>query len=284
MGILKLTPDQTTEYCRFPIGCPVWVYSNDKLKSEAELASPFIQEGVIRSFSINMISKIESYEVKTTHSTLVVTEDQLVFGCGSTVFISSERSESNDTRVSGTVLVCAKNGENTTYTVRYTETDRVSVGYDIAADLVTYRKAEDYHAVEDEICPCCHEESMRSPDEDKTTGSIQSTLGEENIIVSTTSESPLLQGSVGKEAQRDESDKDNTASNDTHPNKKQKLAAVAPVSKKSARWPSNCSGPVRPRESPPPGEKVCIPLPLWLYKDQRSKEDLFSKCFGYHIT
>lgn len=246
MGILKLTPDQTTECCRFPIGCPVWVYSNDKLKSEAELTSPLIQEGFVLSFSIDLITKIESYEVKTNHSTLVVTEDQLAFGCGSTVFISSE---SNDTRVSGTVLVCKRNEENTTYTVRYTDTDRVSVGYDIAADLVTYRKAEDYHAVEDEICPCSHEESI-SPDEDKTTGSIQSTLGEEKIVASTTSESPLF---VGKEAQVDESEKYDTASNDTHPKKKQKVAA-------------------------------CIPLPLWLYKDQHSKEDLFGKCSGYHIT
>jgi hypothetical protein len=65
---------QLAAFLTFLLGCPVWVYSNDK-PGQADPTTLTIQEGTVPSVSINMATKVVSYEVEMRHSTLVVTED-----------------------------------------------------------------------------------------------------------------------------------------------------------------------------------------------------------------
>ena len=154
----------------------------------------------------------------------------MAFGCGCHVHVSSD---SNATRVIGTVLFCKKNEENTTHKVRYSaETEnRVSLGHDIAADLVTYRKAEDCHAVEVRVDDTIPPVIKSTPYEDKSKGSVESI---ENVIVSTTSESPSLHDNMDNDVDNEKSNEVDTASDDNRPKTREKVNANAAETHRSA--------------------------------------------------
>ena len=117
--IIKFTHAQSSQ-CSYPIGCPVWIFTQDPLYDDVSAAAATsFRQGVINSVSMNFVTKEFYYEVLIDGKDEVVSvsEEELGYASGCRVTIADQDEFGDKLRTSGTVLMCRKNGTAILYTV-----------------------------------------------------------------------------------------------------------------------------------------------------------------------
>jgi hypothetical protein len=129
--IIEFTPAQSAQ-CRYPTGCPVWMFSHDPLYDDVVSTTTF-QQGIVDSVSMNFETNELFYNVITEQGKVCrAVEADLVFASGCPVNVVSDDFECDygDSQtvevgqrvVSGVVLFCKKNSRGAFYTVEWNGT------------------------------------------------------------------------------------------------------------------------------------------------------------------
>lgn len=137
--IIEFTPAQSAQ-CRYPTGCPVWMFSHDPLYDDVVSTTTF-QQGIVDSVSMNFETNELFYNVITEQGKVCrAVEADLVFASGCPVNVVSVDFECDygdgHTVVSGVVLFCKKNSRGAFYTVEWNGT----FAENIDAGRVSYRQ------------------------------------------------------------------------------------------------------------------------------------------------
>lgn len=236
--------------CRYPIDCPVWVFSRDR--NDASKSSTF-KRGKVASLSMDFISKKLMYDVEIDGGEdVTVAEGNLGYASSCLVTVTSK--EEGGEMQNGTVLMCKKNDVGLFYTVGYDGRFEDNV----LPQRVKYRKVEDTPG---EVASV--RSQSRPESEEVATDKVSERYHQmQSLKPNETAEKAVVPTSITCEVERSAT----SSSVSTCSNKKQKTGPESSllVNKISTQTTNQ-------------GFQLRIVVPMWMQQDYRTQYFLFRK-------